>query len=327
MGYTWPAFPPTGETDFESTARTSLETWRANSVLLETRMDSLDTGTAGYSSNSIPGTAIQTGTITATQMGSNSVDSDEITNGAVTQYKYGNASLHYSKLYAINSPSGGDILSFNSGSGDFEWITVSAGGSTGLERITDGSPGWRLVGMDTDDYGDLGSDAVDLSISTGNSSTRGAVGNMSFATGKNTRASGDYSIVFGDTNIASGLCAVASGYNTEASNDYTAAFGEGTMAAYSGAFSCGNFNNGTNSSVVFEVGVGTGTGDRKDGFQVLTNGVCLMPQVSRSEIDSAGNAAVLSLGYLDDKGATGTFTSNDGKTITVDKGLIISIVT
>lgn len=39
MAYSWPVFPASGTTNFEATARTALETWRSNSVLIETRLN------------------------------------------------------------------------------------------------------------------------------------------------------------------------------------------------------------------------------------------------------------------------------------------------
>src|SRR5690606_5742838 len=60
-----------------------------------------------------------------------------------------------------------------------------------LEKITEGAnTGYRLKGANPANYGDIGSNAIDLSISTGASGNRGATGTHSFAVGQNSRASG-----------------------------------------------------------------------------------------------------------------------------------------
>src|SRR5690606_35760675 len=58
------------------------------------------------------------------------------------------------------------------------------GAVSGLEALDEGNGiGWRLIGKPPANYGDIGLDAVDLSQSSGASTTVGATGVASFAEG------------------------------------------------------------------------------------------------------------------------------------------------
>ena len=82
---------------------------------------------------------------------------------------------------------------------------------TGLEKITEGSnTGWRLKDRDTNSYGIIGGNAVDLSISD-ISSTNGATGNGSFAANYRTSAQGASSSALGNSTIATGDNSLAIG--------------------------------------------------------------------------------------------------------------------
>lgn len=81
-----------------------------------------------------------------------------------------------------------------------------------LEKITeDGKVGWRILGADPANYGDIGNSAVDLSISTSASDTKGATGEKAFTTGIDT--------------TASGVGSQAGGLLTKADSDYSHAEG------------------------------------------------------------------------------------------------------
>ena len=72
--------------------------------------------------------------------------------------------------------------------------------SAGLVSITEGSnTGYRRADADPDNYGDIGLNAIDLSVST-SSSTLGATGNNSVAMGYETTASDYGSVVMGQYN-------------------------------------------------------------------------------------------------------------------------------
>jgi len=130
---------------------------------------------------------------------------------------------------------------------------------SGLEAIDEGNGvGWRLKGSNSNFYGNIGENGLDLSRNSITSSTKGATGLYStaigdgttasgissMATGTNTIASGDFSTAFGRTttasgknsttlgflNIASEMSATAMGSNTTASGQYSTAMGYNTEA-------------------------------------------------------------------------------------------------
>ncbi len=103
---------------------------------------------------------------------------------------------------------------------------------SGLEKITEnGNAGWRLVGKNPDNYGDIGIDAVDLSTSIDASATNGASGNISTAMGLSTTASGVVSTAMGRSTVASGFGSTAMGGSTTASGSFSTAMGNATTAS------------------------------------------------------------------------------------------------
>jgi hypothetical protein len=130
-----------------------------------------------------------------------------------------------------------------------EFIGLNPGGyklitqASQLEKITEGGhTGWRLLGSDPANFGDIGIGAVDLSISDNTPSTfYGATGGIAVAMGYGTMASGAISTAMGDQSIASGeYGATALGSNTEASGIYGAtALGYFSTASGSASTSLG----------------------------------------------------------------------------------------
>ncbi|MDC0231501.1 hypothetical protein OAK19_06000, partial [Aureispira] len=133
------------------------------------------------------------------------------------------------------------------------WLPLASVNS-GLEKITEGSnSGWRFIGVNPANYGDIGLNAVDLSYSGSATAQFGATGNYSTAMGRNTEASGFFSTAMGYYTEASGWASTAMGaytqasgsfstamgYNTEASGDYSAAMGRNTTASGDYAISAG----------------------------------------------------------------------------------------
>ena len=125
----------------------------------------------------------------------------------------------------------------------------------GLEAVDEGNGiGWRLIGRDTLNYGDIGLDATDLSYSGTNDLAYGATGtysmasgsgtiasgNSAFASGQLTVASGDYAIAMGRTSEASGNFSTALGQNANASGGSSVALGFSTTASGSAATAMGN---------------------------------------------------------------------------------------
>jgi hypothetical protein len=87
-------------------------------------------------------------------------------------------------------------------------------------------------------YGNIGSDAVDLSTSF-QSGEYGATGSVSTAMGINTTASGEYSTAMGLRTIASGEYATAMGNDTKAIGAHSTAMGGGTEASGGGSTAMG----------------------------------------------------------------------------------------
>ncbi len=109
-------------------------------------------------------------------------------------------------------------------------------GSGILSSVTEnGNTGVRLSTSNTSNHGDIGSNAVDLSYSDSSSTTKGATGTSSTATGRETTASGNYSTAMGRETTASGARSTAMGRSTTASGDDSTAMGNNTVA--SGSYS------------------------------------------------------------------------------------------
>jgi autotransporter adhesin len=101
-----------------------------------------------------------------------------------------------------------------------------------LQRFTEsGKTGWRFSTAVAANYGDIGSEAVDLSYSGNSSSTKGATGDYSIAMGEFTTASGDFSTAMGEFTTASGDFSTAMGEFTTASGTRSTAMGESTTAS------------------------------------------------------------------------------------------------
>lgn len=115
----------------------------------------------------------------------------------------------------------------------------SAGSApTGLEAIDEGNGiGWRLIGKNPNLHGNIGLNAVDLSI--GDSSNDGATGLNSFAVGRDVNASGAESIGMGFDATASGNNAIALG-RSSAEGDESVAIGPNSRAAGDETISIGS---------------------------------------------------------------------------------------
>ena len=112
---------------------------------------------------------------------------------------------------------------------------------TGLEYITEGgSSGWRLIGANSDNYGDIGHKAVDFSQSDAASTTRGASGSYSMAFGSNLAVTGNGSLGggIGGTNQGQGCVNIGMG-NWISNVTGSAAFGGSNEMHGQGGFVCG----------------------------------------------------------------------------------------
>ncbi|MGV4461704.1 hypothetical protein ACQ1Q5_09240 [Ornithobacterium rhinotracheale] len=103
---------------------------------------------------------------------------------------------------------------------------------TGLEEITEnGKTGWRLIGVNSNNYGDIGQNAVDLSISPNESTNIGARGDNSFASGFQPVATGVGSVAIGTRAKASGEDAISLGTGSVAEGKNSTAIALGKAMA------------------------------------------------------------------------------------------------
>ena len=167
---------------------------------------------------------------------------------------------------------------------------LTVGGSpvgTGvLSPVTENSKtGVRLSTTVAANYGDIGSEAVDLSYSNIASSTMGATGQNSISMGYRTTASGDNSTSMGDNTTASGGASTAMGYYSNASGNASTAIGVLLNASDALSMVIGSNNlvgstltsggsatafNAANAA--FVIGNGDPTGSASDAFVVYFNG-------------------------------------------------------
>ncbi|MTE26330.1 tail fiber domain-containing protein [Winogradskyella ouciana] len=187
----------------------------------------------------------------------------------------------------------------------------SGAGASGLEQITENdgitdNTGWRLKGRNAANYGPIGANAVDFSVSVVASDTNGATGPYSFAVGEGSKALGYSSIAMGYYTTASEFFATAMGYSTTASGSYSTAMGRGTKANAHRSMAIGSYNigggdlyNWVATDPLFEIGNGTDDANRANALTVLKNG---NTQIS-SKL-TLGTTAVSSLATLAIKGDT-----------------------
>jgi hypothetical protein len=142
------------------------------------------------------------------------------------------------------------VLTVNAGATAAEW--ADAGGGGDFVAITEGSNtgyGTSYRADNPTNYGDIGSNAVDLSYNSSSSTTKGATGSRSTAMGNGTTASGSESTAMGNGTTASGYISTAMGDSTTASSDRSTAMGHSTTASgtWSTAMGLGTTASGSRS--------------------------------------------------------------------------------
>lgn len=130
------------------------------------------------------------------------------------------------------------------------YVDANAGtASTGLEQLNEGNGnGWRLIGQDVNNFGNIGNNAVDLSTTTFPNTTYGATGNSSFTAGIVTTASGFGATALGNGSSASGENAFAAGGASTASGESSTALGRSTIASGDYSFAVGENSDATAES-------------------------------------------------------------------------------
>ena len=166
--------------------------------------------------------------------------------------------------------------------------------ASGLEPITENAQsGWRLSGSNPSNYGDIGTNAIDLSISNTTSSTRGATGDYSVAFGELNSATGRGSMALGAASIASGIYSLATGEETEASGYTSSSFGSFTLATGTGAVALGEHST---ASGKFSIAAGERT--KAEGFGTMAIGIWNTsdPDASPETFDLSNRAFVIGNG-------------------------------
>ena len=216
----------------------------------------------------------------------NSVNSSVTTGGSATAFDTDNAAFVVGNGYVDNSDifnpitvnSDAFVVYFNGNATLASNLTVGGtlvvNGKTvdGLASVTEnGKTGKRFSTANPAHYGNIGSNAVDLSISLSNSTYKGATG--------------DYSTAIGDNTTAAGTAATALGSYTYAAGSRSTTMGDGTSASDYASVSIGRYNS-VNSSVTmggsatafntanaaFVIGNGTLWNNKSDAFVVYFNG-------------------------------------------------------
>ncbi|RKE94897.1 hypothetical protein [Ichthyenterobacterium magnum] len=119
-------------------------------------------------------------------------------------------------------------------------LNAKTANNVALEAINEGSGiGYRIIERNAADYGNIGLDAIDFSVSVLNSQDYGATGFRSIAAGSQTLASGLESLAIGIQTTASGDRSMASGNGTQATKESSVAMGQNTMASGNYAFATG----------------------------------------------------------------------------------------
>ena len=153
------------------------------------------------------------------------------------------------------------VLTVNAGATAGEWADAVAGGGGGGDfvSITEGANtgyGTSYRAANPANYGHIGASAVDLSYSNSASTTRGAIGAYSTATGYRTTASGYGATAMGYSTTSSSSYSTAMGQNTISSAYGTAAMGRGTTASASYSTAMGGYSTASGS---FSTAMGIGT--------------------------------------------------------------------
>lgn len=172
-----------------------------------------------------------------------------------------------------------------------------------LELINiSGNTGWRLLGQDPLNYGQIGQNAVDFSIQS-SPSNNGATGNISFAEGNSTIASGNNSHAEGNSTEArgnashsEGLASIASGLTAHAEGNTTIAGGNASHAEGYGTEAYGSQTHTQNY-----LSKAIGDSSHAGGEQTIANGRTSFIHSTTSQVD--GDRSVV-LGGENITGAT-----------------------
>jgi len=204
------------------------------------------------------------------------------------------------------------ITAFSNDYNDLNNLPIIPNAPTGLEAIDEGNGiGWRLIGRDPLNYGNIGNNAIDLSKSLFPSTTNGATGASSFALGIDVKSSGITSISMGYKLDNSSLDGVTIGINNTISGYANSVFGVGQIVAGMAATVIGQAADVASTSFldwnafptkpIFVVGNGTIQNadinytvlTRSNAFKILYNGEITAPSLTTALIDAELTGKVL----------------------------------
>ncbi|WP_298894223.1 tail fiber domain-containing protein [uncultured Psychroserpens sp.] len=175
-------------------------------------------------------------------------------------------------------------------------IAAEAKNVTGLEAINESNGiGWRLIGSNPDNHGNIGEKALDFSESQFPSETLGAIGELSVAFGRNSSsigyssfamgdiatAGGEQSFAFGEQSSSPGDFSVAMGFNNLSSGDYSNAFGRSNLVFGDHSFGSGQSNqisaeyafaHGRSNLVSSTYGIAMGDDNTVEGYSAIALG-------------------------------------------------------
>ncbi len=218
---------------------------------------------------------------------------------------------NYAYALPIGDGNSGQILQTD-GNGNVSWVnlpiiestsnttetssaTTDTGLNSGLEAIDEGNGiGWRLIGSDPANYGNIGVNAIDLSRSFSSNNLFGATGGNSFAAGLNAQAVGIFSKAIGSYTNAVGTNSSAIGNYANSRGDYSMALGDNIVAQSFKSFALGTYNviSGTANAWIeteplLVIGNGIDNANRSNALTVLKNGTITAPSFDISEITNA----------------------------------------
>jgi Chaperone of endosialidase len=154
------------------------------------------------------------------------------------------------------------------------WTPLSS--SSQLEKITEnGKTGYRLLGRNPINHGNIGEEALDLTYSETAGTTLGATGDYSIAMGAETTASGFVSTAMGDYTTASGNISTTLGKNVTA-----ASYAEVAVGAFNTSYTPASTTTFSATDRAFGVGIGSSDTDKKDGLIVYKNGTLALNKLT-----------------------------------------------
>ncbi|MDT0557082.1 tail fiber domain-containing protein [Ichthyenterobacterium sp. W332] len=184
-------------------------------------------------------------------------------------------------------------------------VASEARNLSGLEAIDEGnSDGWRLIGANPNNYGNIGGLAVDLSRNDFASTTAGATGSIAISTGFRTTASGDFSL--------------ASNFSTNANAYASTSFGRYNVGG-------GNSVQWEETDKLFEIGNGTNDANRNNAFTILKNGKVGINDATPVYLIDIENDDLASRSIFIDHNSTSSGSAQYGLYIDLDKNNFSSV--